>query len=166
VINEVLLGAVDNGNGAVVGIGSTIRNAVSNPVRFEPVIAPLTKRRGLDDTRPKFTLRVDGQVYVFGIDDVFAHEKRDHIRRANNAERYGSPDYLMLLKVALLQMFATHRGKDPIKPGLILTIPIDQYNDPGLAKKYRTQASLKRRTFTSEFTRRERCTCGSVTCRR
>lgn len=132
--SENLFGSADNGNGSFVGISNAIRNAIANPVRFEPVIAPLTKRRGLDDSRPKLTLRQDNQVYVFGVDDVFAHGKREHIRRANNAERYGSPDYLMLLKVGLLQMFAAYRGKEPIKPNLVLTVPIDQFNDPALVR--------------------------------
>lgn len=131
-MTDILLAAIDNGNGKSAGVSSAMKSAINNVVRFEPVFAPASKRRGVDDGKPTFTLRVDGQLYVFGVDDVFAHGKRDLLRRPNNQERYGSADYMMLFKVILLQIFAQFRGKDAIKPTLILTIPIEQYNDPDL----------------------------------
>lgn len=127
--DQVLLAAIDTGNGKVAALSSAMRGAISNVVRFEPVIAPLTTKRGTDDSLPRYTLRVDDSIYVFGVDDVFAHGKRNQARRSNNAERYGSADYMMLIKVALLQIFAQYRGKDAIKPTIMLTVPIAQYND-------------------------------------
>lgn len=134
-MTEILLGSIDAGNGKAAGISSAIRGALKNPVVFEPVFAPLTPRRGLDESKfPTFTLRVDEQVYVFGVDDVYAHGERDKIRRPNNEERYGSADYLMLIKVLLLQMFQACRGKERIKPTLVISIPIEQYNSPKVVR--------------------------------
>lgn len=130
-MTEVLLGSIDNGNGKSAAICSAIRAALKNPVRFEPVFAPLSPRIGLDGekSRPKHTLRIDDQVYVFGVEDVYEHGEREKIRRPNNEERYGGPDYVMQLKVLLLQMFAAYRGKDRIRPNLILSVPVEQFND-------------------------------------
>lgn len=128
-MTEVLLGAIDAGNGKSAAISSAIKNATQNPVWFEPVFTPLTTQMGINDARPTLSLRVDEQDYVFGVDDVYAHGQRNKIRRPNNEERYGGPDYLMLVKVLLLQMFAGYRGKERIKPTLILSVPIEQYNN-------------------------------------
>lgn len=128
-MNEILLGAIDNGNGKSAGLSSAIKSALRNPVIFEPVFAPMTNRRGLDDVRPTITLRVDDQVYVFGADNVHDHGERSKIIRPNNEERYGSPEYLTLIRALLLQMFPAHRGKERISPTLILSVPVEQYND-------------------------------------
>ena len=121
-----LLYSFDAGNGTCKGKSSETRAVV----QFEPVIAPLTDRRGLQhqEERPTYSLKIDNQVLVFGVDDVFAHGKRTGLRRLNSQERYTNADYFHLLDVLYLHTFAAYRGQTVIAPTGILTVPIAVYN--------------------------------------
>lgn len=120
--------ALDVGNGEVSGVSSEQRTAVG----FEPVIAPMTSKRGLNkaDEHPNFSLVKDKETLVFGVEDVFAHGKRDSLRRLNSADRYTSPDYFNLIEVLLLNLFTSQRGKpDRISPTLAINLPVEQFNN-------------------------------------
>jgi hypothetical protein len=126
--NHSLLYSFDAGNGTCKGLSGESRGVI----QFEPVLAPLTDRRGLQrqDERPTFSLRVDDQALVFGVDDVFTHGKRTAIRRLNSQERYTHADYFRLLQVLFLQVFAAYRGRDVIAPTGVIAVPVAIYNHP------------------------------------
>lgn len=120
--------AFDAGNGGCKGVSSE-RNEL---IQFEPCIAPITDKRALnkEDEKPRYSLRVDGETMVFGVDDCFEHGKRTAIRRLNSQERYLSGDYYNLIRVLFLQTFAAHRGNsEPIVPTGVISVPIKQYNE-------------------------------------
>jgi hypothetical protein len=123
----ILFYSFDAGNGTCKGISSEVQTVI----QFEPVIAPLTDRRGIQrqDERPIYGLRVDDQVLVFGVDDVFAHGKRTAIRRLNSQERYTHADYFRLLDVLYLHSFAVCRGRDVIAPTGVIAVPVNVYNN-------------------------------------
>src|SRR6185369_13499319 len=124
------------GNGAAKGISSETHGLIS----FEPVIAPITDKRGLSTERekPTFSLKVDEALLVFGVDDVFEHGKRAGIRRLNSAERYLSPDYFRMLDVLFLHTFAGYRGNNqPIAPTGAISIPVSQFNDSHVVEEIR-----------------------------
>jgi hypothetical protein len=126
----------DAGNGTCKGLSSESRTVI----QFEPVLAPLTDRRGLQrqDERPTFSLRIDDQVLVFGVDDAFAHGKRTAIRRLNSQERYTHADYFRLLAVLFLQVFAAYRGHDVIAPTGVIAVPVAIYNHPDTLDEMRS----------------------------
>src|SRR5262245_47805211 len=99
---HLLLYSFDGGNGSCKGISSELRDVV----QFEPTLAPLTARRGIQtaDEKPTYSLRVGEDILVFGIDDVFTHGKRTAIRRLNSLERYTIADYFRLLDVLYLHV--------------------------------------------------------------
>lgn len=132
-----LLYAFDAGNGRCKGVSSETQGVIT----FEPVIARLTTKKGVpnDDEKPAYSLQVDGDTWVFGVDDVFAHGKRASIRRLNTPERYTNADYFLLLKVLFLHVFAAHRGNgDHIKPTGVISLPISQYNNDDTVGEIRT----------------------------
>lgn len=125
---SVLLYSFDAGNGDCKGISTDVRDVI----RFEPVIAPMTDRRGVvsADERPDFSLRLEDEIYVFGLDDVEKHGVPGNARRFNALERYQDSDYRMLIDVLYLQTFGAYRnGSDVIKPTGAISLPISQYND-------------------------------------
>jgi hypothetical protein len=124
-----LIAILNAGNGNCKGISTETNGKI---VSFEPLIAPMTLGRGLNsgDEKPTFSLKVGKEIFVFGVDDVFAHGNRDARRRLNAKERYVSRDFFRLLDVLLLHVFASWRGNStPIQPVVIITVPIEQYND-------------------------------------
>jgi hypothetical protein len=131
-----LLYAFDAGNGVCKAVSAQ----TEQPVRFEPVIAPMTDRRALiaKDEQPRFSLVAGGKAEVFGIDDVFAHGKRTAMRRLNSRERYTARDYFHLLDVLYLHAFPQAWNKaTPIAPTGVINIPINQYNDEHVVKALR-----------------------------
>jgi len=120
--------ALDVGNGECAGISSEVRN----PVTFEPVIAPITTKRGLshDEERPRFSLYTgDGETLVFGIDDVYAHGQRDAMRRQHGMDRYLGDDYMNLIDVLLIHLFPSWRGRDErLTPTIAINLPVSQFN--------------------------------------
>ncbi len=121
--------AFDAGNGSCKGISSETHAVI----QFAPVIAPISDKRAVDkgDEKPTYSLKVDDQVYVFGVDDVFEHGKRTSIRRLNSISRYDSADYMRLIDVLFLQCFAVYRGNsDYLAPAGAISLPISQYNNP------------------------------------
>jgi hypothetical protein len=123
----ILLYSFDAGNGTCKGISSEIHDVI----QFEPVIAPLTDRRAIQrqEERLTYSLRVDDQTLVFGVDDVFAHGKRTAIRRLNSQERYTHTDYFRLLDVLYLHAFAACRGQEVIAPTGVIAVPVSVYNN-------------------------------------
>lgn len=118
----------DAGNGTCKAVSSER----SDLIAFAPVIAPMTAKRAIseDEARPAYSLKVDDQILVFGVNDVFAHGKRTSVRRLNSAERYLSPDYFRLLDVLYLQAFASRRGNsDYIAPTGVISVPVSQFNN-------------------------------------
>jgi hypothetical protein len=126
-LTHTLLYSFDAGNGTCKGISSEVQTVI----QFEPVVAPLTDRRGIQrhEERPTYSLRVNGQTLVFGVDDVFAHGKRTAIRRLNSQERYTHADYFHLLDVLYLHIFAAYRGRDIITPTGVIAVPVSVYNN-------------------------------------
>lgn len=128
VVTDGLTYSFDAGNGTCKAVSSDRADAI----QFAPVIAPLTSKRAIspDEARPTYSLNADGQILVFGVEDVFAHGKRVAIRRLNSADRYLSPDYFLLMKVLYLQAFAARRGgSDYIAPTGAISVPVSQYNN-------------------------------------
>lgn len=126
--NEGLFFSLDVGNGECKGISTAAKTLVT----FEPVHAPLSKKRTTaEDDKPGFSLRLkDGSQFVYGVEDVFAHGQRENIRRLNSSERYTSPEYFNMVELLLLHLFAGYRGQSEyIKPYGALCIPVEQYND-------------------------------------
>ncbi len=124
---SLLLYSFDAGNGTCKGVSSEVPDIV----QFEPTLAPITTRRGIQaaDERPTYSLRVGRELLVFGIDDVFAHGKRTAIRRLNSQERYTSEDYFRLLQVLFLHTFPAYRGEnEPIAPTGVISVPVSIYN--------------------------------------
>lgn len=141
--NGALVYSFDVGNGKCAARSSDNRETV----QFEPTIAPLTTKRGLEksEEKPKFSLRVDGQTLVFGIDDVFEHGKRDAIRRLNSSERYTTPDYFSLIDVLFLHAFAGRRGQpEYISPTGIISVPVDVFNNEATLEEIRSTLIGKR----------------------
>src|SRR5579871_876795 len=123
-----LLYSFDAGNGTCKGISSECPIVI----QFEPTLAPLTARRGIQpaDKKPTFSLKSGEDILVFGIDDVFTHGKRTAIRRLNSQERYTSADYFRLLDVLYLNVFAAYRGCDKaIAPTGVISVPVVVYNN-------------------------------------
>ncbi len=137
-----LLYSFDAGNGACKGKSSETRTVV----QFEPVIAPLTERRGIQrqEERPTYSLKVADQMLVFGVEDVFAHGKRTGLRRLNSQERYIHSDYFHLLDVLYLHVFAAYRGQAVILPTGILAVPIAVYNQVEIVDHLRNTLVGKR----------------------
>lgn len=109
------------------------KNGIKGVIQFEPCAAPLTKKRGLkeSDEKPTFSLRhPDGQIFVYGVDDCLNHGDSDNIIRLNSFERYGDDDYLDMMKVQWLHLFADHRGGNEIAPTGVISVPISLYNKP------------------------------------
>lgn len=139
--------AFDAGNGMCKGISGDTKELIL----FEPVVAPLTTQRALigKDELPKFSVRYDDRVDVFGIDDVFEHGKRSAIRRLNSQERYTSTDYFHMIDVLFLHAFREHLNKDkPVLPTGVINVPIAQYNDNDVLAKMRAYL-LNERTITN-----------------
>ncbi len=118
--------SLNAGNGACRGL-STQRPGV---IMFEPLIAPLSDKKDLEghENKPAFSLRTDGQIEVFGLNDVNLHGKANAKHRLNSAERYTDPDYFKLIDVLLLQLFAGERGNSAaLCPTGIISVPISEY---------------------------------------
>lgn len=125
---STIINSLDIGNGKARGVSNC-----GDLVAFEPVIAPLTDKRGLatDEDVPQFALKVDRQTLVFGIEDVMKFGKVESQRRLNSMERYTDPDYFRMVYVTWLEMFRQFRGNsEPIVPSTILSVPISIYNKP------------------------------------
>src|SRR5579871_1965680 len=136
--SENLLYSFDAGNGTCKGVSSQSAGLI----QFEPVIAPLTERRGLKvaDEQPTYSLWVGEQTLVFGVEDVFAHGKRTAIRRLNSQERYTSQDYFRLLDVLYLHAFGAYRDcPEPIAPIGMISVPVNIYNDDDILDAMRGQ---------------------------
>lgn len=128
-----LFAALDLGNGECVGVS----NEVTQPVSFEPVVAPMTEGRAYADNElARFTLRIeDGRKLVFGIDDVYAHGQRDLMRRQSGMDRYLGDDFLNFFDVLMLHLFPSYRGHDQrISPIIALNLPVSQYNKPEVSQ--------------------------------
>ena len=129
-----LLAFLDIGNGAAKAV-SNVRKGV---VQFEPLIAPMTAKRGIDPKeKPVFSLRHEdatgkAHVTVYGVADVFAFGKRDQRRRFNSMERYTSPDYFDMARVLLRHAFGVYVGSaEYIRPYAVgVNIPVNLYNRP------------------------------------
>ena len=71
-LDDLLIYSFDIGKGTVQGFSSDFRKIIT----FEPVMAPLTNKRSLaldtseESKKPRFSLRENGQVSVFGVQDV------------------------------------------------------------------------------------------------
>jgi len=123
----------DAGNGTVQGITSD----VSEVIEFSPLIAPITSKRALneEDAAPRFSLGLDDTVYVFGVEDVFDHGRRDSRRRLNSLERVNNADYFMLIDVLFLAGFTSYLGNyDYLAPTGVIALPISLYNDRELVE--------------------------------
>jgi len=141
--NMPLLYAFDAGNGMCKGISSQTRDLIE----FEPLMAPLTDKRGItkDDEKPRYSLKIDGQTWVFGVDDVFTHGKRVSMRRFNSMERYTDADYSNLMDVLYLQCFGSYRGNSEyIAPTGVISLPISQYNNDSVLNQVRQTLEGKR----------------------
>lgn len=135
---NLLIGCIDAGNGKAKGLG----NARPDVIKFEPLVAPITEKRGLegDERVPQFTLKDGPQHLVFGLDDVTEFGKWAQRRRLNALERYTDPDYFRILNVQLLQLFAAYRGQgEYIEPVIALSLPISQYNNVEVTTAIRKQ---------------------------
>lgn len=124
--------ALDVGNGECAGVSTEVRT----PVKFEPLIAPMTTKRGLskDEERPTYSLRdTDDTALVFGLDDVYLHGQRDAARRQHGMDRYQDSDYFNLIDVLLLHLLPSYRGRDErVSPTIAVNVPVDQFNKEGL----------------------------------
>lgn len=141
--NGDLLYSFDAGNGKAKGISS----ASPELCEFEPILAPMTDKRALNESeaRPSISLLRDGQVMVFGLDNVEAHGKRSFARRLNASERYTSADYFHILDALYLQTFAHYRGQsEHIAPMGVISLPIQQYNDNDVLSEVRSTLIGKR----------------------
>jgi hypothetical protein len=139
----LLLGSLDVGNGEAKGVSTAGKELVS----FEPVIAPMSKKRGLSaEEKPYFSLRLaDNSKMVYGVDDVFAYGQRENIRRLNSTERYTTPDYFNMVDVLLLHLFREYRGLgEYIKPVLAMAIPVEQYNNENIVEEIKSTLLGKR----------------------
>lgn len=129
-----LLAFLDIGNGAAKAV-SNVRKGV---VQFEPLIAPMSSKRGIDPKeKPTYSLRQEdasgkAHVSVYGVADVFAFGKRDQRRRFNSMERYTSPDYFDMARVLLRHALSVYVGSaEYIRPYAIgVNIPVNLYNRP------------------------------------
>ncbi len=126
--SEVKIVGLEIGRGKFVGI------TTSRCVMVESVFAPLKPGRSLDTKKPpQHTLKIvsgkSSAVYVFGVNDVTEHGDPDFVTATNTVDRYGSPDWQMLAKVALFEALAEHIGGDTVSPLIAVTIPIDQYKN-------------------------------------
>lgn len=126
---EPMAAVIDAANSSVKVWSSHRREVIS----FESVLAPITKKRGLEaDSKPPFTLVQGGQKLVFGAEGVRLHGVQSGVRRFNSMQRYDpapDSDWMHLIRVALLQAFPQTRGTgETIKPVVILTVPISVYN--------------------------------------
>lgn len=133
---SVLLYSFDAGNGTCKAVSSEAQGVI----QVEPIIAPITDRRGLQasDEKPTFSLKVEDNILVFGVEDVFAHGRRTAARRLNSLERYTSADYFRLLDVLYLHAFAAHRGdSNPIAPTGLISVPVGVYNTPETIEQMR-----------------------------
>lgn len=142
--NEPLRAALDIGNGEVAGVSN---ERPYDPLTFEPIVAPATKKRGLDDSRPTMSLYRPNakENLVFGIDDVYAFGQRDMQRRLTGMTRYTHPDYVMLADVLLLNLFGSKRGTpDRISPTLAINLPVDKYNDETTSDDVKSALAGKR----------------------
>jgi hypothetical protein len=136
-LNKMLY-SFDPGNGECQGQSSEVRDLV----HFEPVIAPITTRRGLkkEDEKPTFSLRTDETTLVFGVDDVYEHGQRNAIRRLNSQTRYASDDYFRLIDVLYLHTFAGSRGNsEPITPTGVISVPVKIYNEQSIIDQLRNR---------------------------
>lgn len=141
-----LLYSFDAGNGAVKGISTEIE--ARGPIQFEPLIAPITDRRGVNsaEEKPTYSLRDgDENIFVFGIDDVYTHGRRTAARRLNAMSRYSSDDYFKLLDVLYLNCFSGWRGHNEyITPTGIVSLPISEFNDPEVGDGIKSRLCKKR----------------------
>jgi len=131
-----MLYSMDAGNGAAKAVSS----ARAEIIKFAPLIAPVTDKKGLtpEDEKPAYSLKVDGKTFVYGVGDVFKHGRRKDMRRLNSQERYTSPDYFNILNVLYLQAFAVYRGNnDYIAPAGVICVPIAQYNNDDVTGEIR-----------------------------
>jgi hypothetical protein len=104
---------------------------VAGVIQFEPCSAPQTKKVGLDrdNTKPRFSLRKDGgRIMVYGVEDCRKHGVGQPVR-LNSYERYTSDDYLDMMRVQWLHLFAAHRGKEEVSPVGVVSVPISVYNE-------------------------------------
>jgi hypothetical protein len=141
-MNGSNLYSFDAGNGSAKGVSS----ARKETIKFAPLIAPVTDKKALsaDEEKPGFSLKVDGKVFVYGVDDVFKHGKRNGMRRLNSEERYTSPDYFNILNVLYLQAFAAYRGNSEyLSPVGVISVPIKQFNDDGVTGEIRATLTGK-----------------------
>lgn len=135
--------ALDVGNGEA----SAISNEMREPIGFEPLIAPMTKKRGLQkqDERPMFSLAKDGEILVFGVDDVFAHGRRESARRQSGMDRYTEADYFNLIDTLLLNAFSSQRGKpDRISPEIAINLPVEHFNNAETVEEIRATLAGQR----------------------
>lgn len=140
---EPFRAALDVGNGEASGISNETRE----PIGFEPIIAPMTKKRALEKSqeRPTYSLSKDGEMLVFGIDDVFEHGRRESARRQSGMDRYTEADYFNLVDVLLLNLFAAQRGKpDRISPTLAINLPVEHFNNAMTVDEVRNTLSGSR----------------------
>lgn len=128
----------DAGNGGIRGISSESRGVIE----FAPIVAPLTKKKAVnrEEANPHFSLRVDNEILVFGMEDVFAHGQRDLIRRRSGGDRYQKEDYTRFLDVLYLKCFDGHRGNsDPIAPTGVISLPVVQYQKDVVTNELREE---------------------------
>lgn len=138
-----LLYSFDGGNGGC----QAVTNARRELIEFEPILAQISDKRGLEsgDEKPQCSIRVDGQTLVVGVDDVFKHGKRTSARRLNAQDRYTNADYFTLLDVLYLQAFAAYRGSvDYIAPTGAISLPVEQYNNAKTVEQVRNTVVGKR----------------------
>lgn len=124
----------DIGAGTILCLSSMYRKIIS----LEPMVAPMTKKRNLEfddeDKKPRFTLvDPDGQVLVFGVQDVFNHGQTRHRRRLSSLDRFLTPDYHRFFDLILFHSFKQFAGNnDPIQPTGIISVPVTTYDDKGI----------------------------------
>lgn len=137
-----MLYSIDAGNGAAKAVSS----ARDDVIKFAPVLAPVTDKKALnpEDEKPTHSLKVDNKTFVYGVEDVFKHGKRNGMRRLNSEERYTSPDYFNILNVLFLQAFAAYRGNSEyIAPSGVISVPIKQYNHDDITGEIRATLTGK-----------------------
>jgi len=126
--NDELFSGMNIGNGDVKGLSSARRSVV----KFAPISAPISEKRGLKarDEKPGVSLRVGGVMKVFGVKDVAAHGQREYVARLNARERYTSDTYFEMFEAMTIQLFPGQRGTPyPVAPQIALSVPVDVYND-------------------------------------
>lgn len=138
-----MLAFLDIGNGAAKAVSNYRRGVV----QFEPLIAPVSNKRGLDaKEKPTYSLAYtdqngEKQYNVYGVNDVFTFGKRDQRRRFNSMERYTAPDYFDMARVLLRHVFSVYAGSpEYIRPRSVgVNIPVNLYNRPdnGVAETIR-----------------------------